>query len=119
MLLERGLIEQQDLQIALAHKMGVALVDISRFPIDRSLVAGLPQDVLRECHALPLLRIGQRLVVAIDDLARLAQLQHHRALTGLQVEPALALRKELAPLLAQHIGPGRKDPWAANVPFLR
>jgi Type II secretion system (T2SS), protein E, N-terminal domain len=115
MLIERGLIDQQDLQIALAHKMGVPLVDVARFPIDAALLAGLPQALLRECRALPLLQDGRRLVVAVDDLARLGRLAADPSMAPYQLLPALAPRALLEPLLRRHLDPEANDPWAANL----
>ena len=116
MLLERGLIDQQDLQIALAHKLGVPLVDVARFPIDTKLIERLPRALLRECRALPLLQDGARLVVAVYDLARVGRLRGDPALAALQVLPALAPRDALKPLIARHLPRGAGDPWAELVP---
>lgn len=114
MLIERGLIDQEDLQIALAHKMGVPLVDIVHFPIDTTLLAGLPRGLLRECRALPLMVYGARLVLATDDLARFALLAQDPLLAGRRALPVLARRTPLELLLRRHLSADAIDLWAQN-----
>ena len=69
-----------------------------------------------EHNAFPLIQDGERLIVAIDDLARVPRLQSLQALAGLRVVPVLASRGRIALALAalpQRLG---TDRWADNVP---
>ena len=116
-LVAAGLLERADLQTALAHKMGYPLVDLSRFPIDPDVARRLSQKALLEHHAIPLIQDRNRLIVAIDDLARVPRLQALQALAGLNVVPVLASRGQIALALAalpQRLG---NDRWADNVPL--
>ena len=115
-LVAAGLLARGDLQTALAHKMGYPLVDLSRFPIDVQAARKLPLRLLIELHVFPLLQSGDRLIVAIDDLARVARLQAMEGLAGLRVVPVLASRGHIGIALAglpQRLG---TDHWADNVP---
>ena len=116
-LVAAGLLERADLQTALAHKMGYPLVDLSRFPLDHDVARKLSQKALVEHNAYPLIQDGKRLIVAIDDLARVPKLQALQALAGLNVVPVLASRGRIALALAalpQRLG---NDRWADNVPL--
>jgi Type II secretion system (T2SS), protein E, N-terminal domain len=118
MLVSEGLIDRDDLQTALALKMGYPLVDLSRFPIDAQAARQLSHRALLEHRVVPLMRRGDWLVVAIDDLARIPRLQALHALAGLRVVPVLASRVRIALALAalpQRLG---TDCWADNVPLL-
>ncbi len=111
-----GLLARADLQTALAHKMGYPLVDLARFPIDVQAARKLSLRSMLEHSALPLLQDGERLIVAVDDLARIPRLQALRALAGAKVVPVLASREHIAMALAalpQRLG---NDCWADNVP---
>ncbi len=117
MLVKEGLIDRDDLQTALAVKMGYPLVDLARFPIDPRAAGQLSQRALLEHRAVPLLRRGDWLVVAVDDLARIPPLQSLKSLAGLKVVPVLAARARIAVALAalpQRLG---TDCWADNVPL--
>jgi hypothetical protein len=114
-LVAAGLLDRADLKTALAHKMGYPLVDLVRFPIDPKATARLSAKSMRDHRALPLLEAGHRLIVAIDDLARVPRLQSLEALAGLQLVPVLASRAQIALALGalpQRLG---TDPWADNV----
>jgi len=114
-LVAAGLLSRADLKTALAHKMGYPLVDLARFPIDPKAARKLSEKSMRERHAFPLLEDGDRLIVAIDDLARVPRLQSLEALAGVQLVPVLASRAQIAlalGALAQRLG---TDPWGDNV----
>ena len=115
-LVARGLLSRPDLKTALAHKMGYPLVDLARFPIDGNAARKLSMRAMREHSVFPLLSDGERLVVAIDDLARVPRLQSLQALANMTLVPVLASQGRIALALAalpQRLG---TDRWADNVP---
>jgi hypothetical protein len=117
MLVNEGLIDRDDLQTALALKMGYPLVDLVRFPIDPRAARVLSHAALLEHRIVPLMRRGDWLIVAIDELTRVPRLQALQALAGLKVVPVLASRARIAIALAalpQRLG---SDCWADNVPL--
>ena len=110
LLVAQGQIDRADLQTALAYKMGYPLVDLSRFPLDQDVARKLPQAVLIEFGLMPLMQLGNSLVVAIDDLARVAHLQASKALLGLKLVPVMACRSRIALALSalpQRLGTDR------------
>jgi hypothetical protein len=90
MLVSQGLLSRADLRTALGHKMGYPLVDVRVFPMDVSLLRLLPIETAYEHHAMPLMMHGDTLVVAVDNLARVAQLNALPTLAGLRIAPVLA-----------------------------
>lgn len=117
MLVAQGLLDRADLQTALAYKMGYPLVDLSRFPLDIEAARKLSQSVLIEHRAVPVRLLDGRLVIAVDDLARIPRLQALQALAGLQLVPVLASRGRITLALAalpQRLG---TDHWADLVPL--
>jgi hypothetical protein len=115
MLVDAGYLEREDLRTALAHKMGYPVVDLTRFPTDPQAASLLSERSMRELRALPLMKRGRRLFVAVDDLARIPPLKALRGLAGLEIVPALAPRGRLA--LALSTLDQERDLWANNVPF--
>ena len=117
LLVAAGYLDRDDLQTALAHKMGYPVVDLTRFPIDATAARRLSRQAILEHRALPLMQHGLKLIVAVDDLARIPPLKALQGLAGLEVVPALAPRGRLALVLsslAQRLG---SDVWASNVPL--
>jgi Type II secretion system (T2SS), protein E, N-terminal domain len=117
MLVDAGHIERADLQTALAHKMGYPVVDLTRFPIQAEATALLSERSMHELRALPVMKHGERLFVAVDDLARVPPLKGLRGLAGLEVVPVLAPRGRLAIALSSLGQLTGRDLWASNVPF--
>ncbi len=114
-LVAQGLIDRADLQTALAYKMGYPMVDLSRFPLDKDVARKLPHAVMVELGVMPLMQLGNSLVVAIDDLARVAHLQASKAVLGLQLVPVMACRARIALALSalpQRLG---TDRWSDSV----
>jgi hypothetical protein len=116
LLVAAGRLTRADLQTALAYKMGYPMVDLARFPIETEAVRLLPHQAVLEHRALPLMRHGERLIVAVDELSQIPHLQGLSALAQLKVVPVLASNASMVAALstlAQRLG---TDPWGHNVP---
>lgn len=96
LLLSRQLVTLEQVRHALARKMGYPVVDVSRFPVDAQAVQCLPLDAARRLGALPLMRRGLRLVVAVEDASRRSLLDELSRLTRCQIAPALSDGGDLA-----------------------
>ena len=107
-LVAAGLISQGDLQMALAHKMGYPMVDLTQFPIDPAALAKLPRAIARHHRVLPLMLDGERLIVAVDNPARVAQLRTLQVYAQVPIVPVLARRVHLIHAL------GLSDHWGAD-----
>jgi Type II secretion system (T2SS), protein E, N-terminal domain len=70
LLVRRGDVSRQDLQTALARKMGYPMVDVTQFPADLEAVARLPYPVANRLRTLPLMQRAGRLIVAMEDPSR-------------------------------------------------
>ncbi len=101
MLVADGLLSRADLRTALGHKMGYPLVNLANFPIDSNALERMPLDMAFECNALPLMLRDKKLVVAVDNLARVAQLAGLPSLAGLKVMPVLARQHHIEAALVR------------------
>ena len=90
-----GIITRADLQTAIAHKMGYPCVDLTRFPIDPAAARKLPLRMAVTHRSLPIHLDGNRLVIAVDRLMRMAGLQSLYALAPFQVMPVLAAKGQI------------------------
>ncbi|HMO45332.1 MAG TPA: hypothetical protein PKB14_04805 [Rubrivivax sp.] len=94
-LVQARLLSRSDLQTALAHKMGFPLVDLERFPRDPLALAMIPHEVALAHRLMPLLRDGERLVVAVDRPGRVLKLRQLDAYARLPLLPVLALKAQI------------------------
>jgi hypothetical protein len=90
LLVGQGLLSRADLRTALGHKMGYPLVDLSQFEPQATAFGILPMELAYEHHALPLIVEGSQVIVAVDNLARVAQLAGLPEMDGMKIMPVLA-----------------------------
>ena len=108
-LTQEGLVSEKDLLAAVAQQVGVTFIDLAVTTIRPDLEEFLPAPVAREHVAVAVGRHGQRLVVAMENPGNQDAINELAAVTGMEVEPALAARGELLAALDAVYG---KDPAA-------
>jgi type II secretory ATPase GspE/PulE/Tfp pilus assembly ATPase PilB-like protein len=99
LLVQRGLVSRDDLQAALAHRMGFPMVDAAAFPVEPDAIARLPRALAHRLAALPLLLRGDRLIVALDDPSARIVVDEIEFATDCTVVPVLASTGSLLPAL--------------------
>jgi len=88
-LMEHHIVESRAIATAASLEFGIPLFDIQVFEPDPDVIKLIDERLIHDLNALPLLKRGNRLSVAISDpgnLHALDQLQFH---TGLSVDPIL------------------------------
>jgi type II secretory ATPase GspE/PulE/Tfp pilus assembly ATPase PilB-like protein len=105
-LLDQGVVDDTQLRVALATKLGFPVVDVARFPIDRALLKVLPLTAARRLQVLPLMRRGGRLVVAMHDTSRQDVIDELQRLTQSPIAPTLSGDENLAEAIERAYGGG-------------
>jgi type II secretory ATPase GspE/PulE/Tfp pilus assembly ATPase PilB-like protein len=95
LLLRNGTVSRENLQAALARKMGYPLVDVTQFAVDAAALARIPFPMARRLQALPLLLRDGRLVVALEDPGRGEAIDEIEFLAQRKVMPVLARPRDL------------------------
>lgn len=113
MLVAAGLLSRGDLQTAFGHKMGCPLVDLMRFPVDPAAARRLSLRTVVMQRALPIMVDGQRLIVAVDRLSRVANLNMLEALAGMTIVPVMVRKAQLRLALMALV---QQDVWSQAVP---
>ena len=116
LLVKNGHVSREDLQLALARKMGYPVVDVDSFPVEADAVRALPFSVARRMQVLPLLLRGTQLVIAMADPSRRTELEELEFITQLKVVPTLAQGDALALAIAGSYQRFGADPWAGREP---
>ena len=101
LLVRSGTVSRSNLQTALARKMGYPLVDVSQFPTDTDAVARLPYAAAARVPALPLMLLGGRLVVAMEDPLNRHAIDELEFAAQCKVLPVLAHNGQLAQAVEQ------------------
>ena len=89
-LIDLNLIREIDLVRALAQQIGLEFVDLGDFPVDPSSAALIPETVARRYRALPIAERDGTLLVAMSDPANVYALDDIRTITGREVQPVVA-----------------------------
>jgi hypothetical protein len=82
-------VSRDELQTALARKMGYPLVDLEAFPVETEALRKLGYGVAARLRAIPLLIRDGRLVVALEDPSRRAAVDEIEFNSELKVVPVL------------------------------
>ena len=98
LLIAQGISAIEVAQVASRH-FGLPLVDLDAFDTSDLPVDLVPEKVLRASLALPLLKRGRRLAVAVADPSDLGALDGFRFSTNLTVEPVVAEAPKISRLL--------------------
>jgi type IV pilus assembly protein PilB len=79
----------------LAQRMGLPLVDLARFPVQRDALDSLPAEAARRLRALPLARSASAIALAVDDVTDAATLAALDFVSRLRVVLVVATRTAL------------------------
>lgn len=99
-LIEMGALTQDQLSWALGEQLGIPYVELSEEMVDLEAARALPEELLRRYQALPLLKVGDELTVALADPTNRQAVADIEALTGARVTVAIASASSIARLLA-------------------
>jgi twitching motility protein PilT len=107
-LLEMGLVEERALVEAVAKQIGLPFVDLAERRIDPAVVSLIPVDFARAREAVPVRLEDGALLVAMAHPANQQTIRAIAEMTGYEVRPALAVRRQVIEVLQEMAGrPGR------------
>jgi type IV pilus assembly protein PilB len=95
-LVKSGAIQESELLSFLGRQFNIPVVDLSKYEIDPEVVRLLPEEMVQKNLALPINRVGAKLIVAVADPSNMAILDAIGFKTGYAVELVLASEKEIS-----------------------
>ncbi len=104
-LIEMGVLTQDQLNWALSEQLGIPYVELSDEMVDLEAARAFPEELLRRHQALPILKIGDELTVALADPTNEQAVAELRALAQANVTVAIASASSIAQLLARAFPP--------------
>lgn len=105
-LVEMGIIREEDALRALADELGMRFVDLKDFEVDRGLLSTFPTTAIFRHDALPLARENGHVTVATSDPFDLEAIDELSALGSCQIVPVLACHSDIVDLIKQNLGVG-------------
>jgi type IV pilus assembly protein PilB len=102
-LVRGGLAGAADIANSASEEFGVPLFDIAAFDLEAIPKELVSEKLIRAHNALPLVRRGVRLFVAVSDPTNLQGLDEIKFQTGVNTEPVLVEEDKLAQLIETHL----------------
>ena len=94
-LADQGIASETKVAQALAESMGLAFVDLAAFDIDPTAASLLPVDIARRHNVMAIKIQDAELVVAMADPANIFAIDDLRIVTGYDVRPVVAAENDL------------------------
>ena len=94
-LVKQGFIKEPELLAFLGRQFNVPVVDLGKYEINAEVVRLLPEEMVQKHLALPINRVGAKLIVAVADPSNMAIIDAIGFKTGYAVELVLASEKDI------------------------
>ena len=101
-LVSMGFIAERDRVRGLGEQWGVPFVDVAEMDIDGSVTKLVAENVARKLKILPIARKNGKLTLAMKNPLDIFAIDEVRLMTGVDVEPAIALEEDIINAIAKH-----------------
>ncbi len=108
-LVQNGLAESRAIAGSASEEFGVPLIDLSAFDLEAIPRDLVKEKLIRQHNALPLIRRGVRLFVAVSDPTNLQALDEIKFHTGVNTEPILVEEDKLSAVIEQYLNAQEDD----------
>ena len=105
-LVEMGLLSEEQALQAFADELGMEFIDLGDFEVDTEVIAEFPTAAIFRHEVLPLDRENGSVRVATSDPFDLEALSELSSLTGLELDPVLARHEDIVELIKANLGVG-------------
>ena len=108
-LVKNSLANPRSIAVSAAQEFGVPLMDLNAFDVESIPKDLVDEKLIRQHNALPLVRRGVRLFVAVSDPTNMQALDEIKFQTGVTTEPILVEEDKLANLIEQYLNAAEDD----------
>ncbi|WP_163831628.1 GspE/PulE family protein [Spartinivicinus ruber] len=103
-LIDKKLITEREFQRVLAYKLGMPFVSLIDIEFDSNIINLLPEEVARNHTVIPILDLGEKLVIALELPIQSQTIKYLGFLTNCVIEPVVAERKDIEFAIARLYG---------------
>ena len=89
-LVEKGVVEPEEMAAALAEYLDMPPINLRHFSVDEGLLNILPKETMSMHMVIPVMRMKDRLMVALGDPFDVVAVDELHAITGLEIVPMVA-----------------------------
>ncbi len=104
-LLDNSLVTPTEATLSLAEYLRMAPITLVHFTPNPQLLESIPADVLRKRQALPIMKIGGVLVVALGDPFDIMAIDELHMISGLHIMPLVVAEKDIQDALSRVLAP--------------
>jgi len=94
-LVKAGYIKEEELLAFLGRQFNLPVVDLAKYEINPEVVRLLPEEMVQKHLALPINRVGAKMIVAVADPSNMAIIDGIGFKTGYSVELVLASERDI------------------------
>ncbi len=105
-LISLGFIEEEEILRIASDQLFIPFTDLANVRIPREAIDAMPSRMVHQKHLLPLARFNGTLKVATSDPFDLYAFDELRLLTGLEIQPVLALEDQINTAIKTYYGLG-------------
>jgi type IV pilus assembly protein PilB len=109
-LIKNELANPRSIATSASEEFGVPIIDLSSFDLESIPKDLVKERLIRQHNALPLIRRGVRLFVAVSDPTNLQALDEIKFHTGINTEPILVEEDKLATIIEQFLSKQEESP---------
>ena len=103
---QRRMLSEESVLNALGQELGIGYVDLPEYPVNLSLLKTFPTRFIHRERIFPVGQYEDMLIVATSDPLNLYPLDEVASITGMHVQPVLALEEEIDKLIKSNLGVG-------------
>lgn len=100
---DKGMVSAEEMAVALAEYVEMPPINLRHFAVDESLVGLLPKETMSMHMAIPIMRVKDRLMVALGDPFDVVAVDELQAITGLEVVPMVAPESQVVENLQRFV----------------
>ena len=103
-LVKKGYIDEEAIATLLSKQYGIPFVDLDGCEIEPSVINLIPADICLKYELIPIKRTGSILTVAMVDPTNVYSLDDIKFMTGLNIEPVIALESSIREAIERYYG---------------
>ncbi|GHT44000.1 general secretion pathway protein GspE [Planctomycetales bacterium] len=103
---QKNYVSEENALTNIGQELGIGFVDLQEYPVNLSLLKTFPVRFIHRERIFPIGQYEDLLVVATSDPLNLYPLDEVASITGLHIQPALALKSEIEKLIKNNLGIG-------------
>jgi type IV pilus assembly protein PilB len=103
-LVDRNLISQNSLMVAVSAQLDIPPINISKYKIDSEMLKLIPEKTARQYSVLPLSKIGNVLTVVMADPLNIFAIDDIKMMTNFKVDIAIAPESDIREAINSYYG---------------